>query len=195
MIFCQRAVSSNMSIYQHWFPHDFVYVIPTSIGLRTVLGGLGAGWGFWVCRACASHFDDVNPLDKTVISRADDMTIPEGQRGRQVLPILERQRLQKNQARLPFHWKPIGSTNMLGEEQVTSKEKVTTFPYTRYGTPFMGQALSLVTTWETWFIPRPMAIPKTILQNPEDWDLAKHYPGGFDRRTFPTLQGSSRHGA
>ena len=50
-------------------------------------------WIHWKCscsvahgRVCASHFDVINPLDKTVVSRADDPTVPEGQRGQQVLP-------------------------------------------------------------------------------------------------------------
>ena len=32
---------------------------------------------------------------------------------------------------------------------------------------------------------KTMAISKSMLKNPEKWDLSTHYPEGFDRHTFP----------
>ena len=37
-------------------------------------------------RACASHFDVVNPLDKQVLSSTEDETVPENFRGRSICP-------------------------------------------------------------------------------------------------------------
>ena len=36
--------------------------------------------------ACASHFDVLNPMDKIVVTRKDDETVPETHRGLQVVP-------------------------------------------------------------------------------------------------------------
>ena len=37
-------------------------------------------------RACVSHNDVLNPMDKVVVPRSDDQTIPETHRGLQVVP-------------------------------------------------------------------------------------------------------------
>ena len=50
-------------------------------------------WVHWRCsytvksgRACASHFQVLNALDKVVITRSDDETVPDDHRGLQVVP-------------------------------------------------------------------------------------------------------------
>ena len=50
-------------------------------------------WIHWRCsystksgRACASHFHVTNPLDKVIVTRSDDETVPTEHRGMQVVP-------------------------------------------------------------------------------------------------------------
>ena len=50
-------------------------------------------WVHWRCpytvrsgRACASHFNVLNPLDKVVVTRKDDDTVPSDHRGVEVVP-------------------------------------------------------------------------------------------------------------
>ena len=64
---------------------------------------------------------------------------------------------------------------MLGEEQVTFIKRVAIFH-----SPGMARH-----SWARLCCSRAMAIAKTVLGNSENWDLTKHYPGGFDKPTFP----------
>ena len=63
-------------------------------------------WIHWRCsytvmsgRACASHFDVVSPMDKIVVTRKDDETIPETHRGLQVVPNTFYPKASKNTLR------------------------------------------------------------------------------------------------
>ena len=51
-------------------------------------------------RACASHFDVVNPLDKQVIASRMDEVVPEERRGRSVCPNIATPRSQNHWVRM-----------------------------------------------------------------------------------------------
>ena len=65
-------------------------------------------WVHWRCsytvksgRACASHFDVLNPMDKVMVARKDDEPIPETHRGLQVVPNTFYPKTSKNTLKPP----------------------------------------------------------------------------------------------
>ena len=58
-------------------------------------------------------------------------------------------------------------------------------PPTKGGTSSLANALSLVTAWETWFLPGPQPVDPALLTNPIACKLDAHYPENFEQPTFP----------
>ena len=59
-------------------------------------------------------------------------------------------------------------------------------PLTKGGTSYYANALSIVASWETWYLPRPQPIHPVLVESPDAWELDAHYPGGFEKPTFPS---------
>ena len=105
-------------------------------------------------RACASHFDVTNPFDKIIITRDDDLHVPEDHKGLQeVVPNTFSPKTPKITEKpgdvidalesywaYRHAWKGAGFCYGKGDH----------VPSTRMGPPSLSNALSLVATWETW---------------------------------------------
>ena len=153
-------------------------------------------WIHWRCsyttksgRACASHFHVTNPLDKVIITRSDDETVPAEHRGLQVLPNTFYPRVTKGSLKpsdimigletywaFKHAWRGAGYYYHKGDQQ----------PLAKGGAPYLANALSIVASWETWYLPRPQPIHPAIIQAPDAWELDAHYPVGMASPTFPT---------
>ena len=57
---------------------------------------------------------------------------------------------------------------------------------TKGGAPYYANALSIVASWETWYLPRPQPIHPILIESPDAWELDAHYPNGFGQPTFPS---------
>ena len=89
-------------------------------------------WVHWRCsytvrsgRACASHFSVLNPLDKVVVTRKDDDTVPSDHRGLQVVPNTFYPKASKSTLKpsdLMIGFETYWLINMHGEEQDTTIE-------------------------------------------------------------------------
>ena len=87
-------------------------------------------------RACASHFDVVNPLEKQVIASKMDDVVPKERRGRSVCPNIgyphgsqnhwERKKIRYSLGMSCMALRPFGCTNMHGVEQVSTIGRETT---------------------------------------------------------------------
>ena len=149
-------------------------------------------WVHWKCsytvksgRACASHFHVTNPLDKVIVTRTDDETVPV--RGVQVVPNTFYPKASKGTLKpsdlmigletywaYKHAWRGAGGT-------ITVK-----VPLTKGGSISYANALSIVAAWETWYLPRPQPIDPVLIANPDVWELDAHYPNGFEQPTFPS---------
>ena len=153
-------------------------------------------WIHWRCsyttksgRACASHFHVTNPLDKVIVTRSDDDTVPTEHRGMQVLPNTFYARVTKGSLKpsdimvgletywaFKHAWRGAGYYYHKGDHQ----------PIVKGGAPYLANALSIVASWETWYLPRPQPIPPALIESPDAWELDAHYPAGVAPPTFPT---------
>ena len=153
-------------------------------------------WIHWRCsyttksgRACASHFHVTNPLDKVIITRSDDETVPTEHRGMQVLPNTFYARVTKGSLKpsdimigletywaFKHAWRGAGYYYHKGDHQ----------PLVKGGAPYFANALSIVAAWETWYLPRPQPIHPALIESPDAWELDAHYPIGMAPPTFPT---------
>ena len=59
-------------------------------------------------------------------------------------------------------------------------------PQAKGGPPYLANALSIVASWETWYLPRPQPIHPMLIASPDAWELDAHYPVGLAPPTFPT---------
>ena len=116
-------------------------------------------WIHWRCsyivksgRACASHFDVINPMDKVVVTRLDGPTIPEDHKGLQVVPNTFYPKASKNTLKpsdlmmgletywvYKHAWRGAGFYYRKGDH----------VPITKIGPSSLANALSLVAFWET----------------------------------------------
>ena len=153
-------------------------------------------WVHWRCsyttksgRACASHFHVTNPLDKVIVTRSDDETVPSEHRGVQVMPNTFYSKVAKGTLKpadimigletywaFKHAWRGAGYYYRKGDHQ----------PQTKGGALYYANALSIVASWETWYLPRPQPIHPVLIESPDAWELDAHYPGGFGRPTFPS---------
>ena len=58
-------------------------------------------------------------------------------------------------------------------------------PATRSGWPSLANALTLVPSWETWFIRRPSQVHPSLVLNPEEWDVDTNCTEDLHQPTFP----------
>ena len=153
-------------------------------------------WVHWRCsyttksgRACASHFHVTNPLDKVIVTRSDDETVPSEHRGVQVMPNTFYSKVAKGTLKpsdimigletywaFKHAWRGAGYYYRKGDHQ----------PQIKGGAPYYANALSIVASWETWYLPRPQPIHPVLIESPDAWELDAHYPSGFGRPTFPS---------
>ena len=152
-------------------------------------------WVRWRCsytvksgRACASHFDVLNPMDKIVVTRRGDESIPEDHRGLQVVPNTFYPKASKNTLKpsdlmigletywaYKHAWRGAGYYYRKGDH----------VPPTKGGNSSLANALSLVAAWETWYLPRPQPVDPVLATNPSAWELDAHYPDIFEPHSFP----------
>ena len=138
-------------------------------------------WVHWRCsyttksgRACASHFHVTNPLDKVIVTRSDDETVPIEHRGVQVMPNTFYPRVVKGTLKpsdimigletywaFKHAWRGAGYYYRKGDHQ----------PLTKGGTSYYANALSIVASWETWYLPRPQPIHPVLIESPDAWEL------------------------
>ena len=155
-------------------------------------------WVHWRCsytvksgRACASHFHVTNPLDKVVVTRSDDETVPIEHRGLQVVPNTFYPKASKGTLKpsdlmigletywaYKHAWRGAGYYYRKGDH----------VPLAKGGTVSFANALSIVAAWETWYLPRPQPIDPVLIDSPDAWELDAHYPGGFEPHKFPPSQ-------
>ena len=152
-------------------------------------------WVHWRCsytvksgRACASHFHVTNPLDKVVVTRSDDETVPIEHRGLQVVPNTFYPKASKGTLKpsdlmigletywaYKHAWRGAGYYYRKGDH----------VPLAKGGTTSFANALSIVAAWETWYLPRPQPIDPVLIDSPDAWELDAHYLGGFEPHAFP----------
>ena len=137
-------------------------------------------------RACASHFDVVNPLDKQVIASRMDEVVPEERRGRSVCPNIATPRvtepLGKDEDKIqPRHvmygieafwlykhaWRGAGLYYRSGDHQVP-KSETTNKPSSMY------KALNMYPVWDKWLMPRCEPIAERFYNDPKKWSLSSY---------------------
>ena len=135
-------------------------------------------------RACASHFDVVNPLDKQVIASKDDDAVPEERKEQSVCPNIatpriteptgkEEEKLQPRQAMYTIEalwlykhaWRGAGLYYRKGDHQVP-KSETTNKPSSMY------KALNMYPVWDKWLMPRCEPIAERFYNDPNKWSLA-----------------------
>ena len=138
-------------------------------------------------RACAAHFDVVNPLDKQVIVSKHDGVVPENCRGRSVCPNIATPRVtepsgkedDKMQARQAMYtmeafwmykhaWRGAGLYYRNGDHQVP-KAETTNKPSSMY------KALNMYPVWDKWLMPRCEPIAKRFYDDPKKWSLTSYH--------------------
>ena len=137
-------------------------------------------------RACAAHFDVVNPLDKQVEASKLDETIPEDFRGRSVCPNIATPKIiepsgKEDEKIQPRHvmyaieafwlfkhaWRGAGLYYRSGDHQVP-KSETTNKPTSMY------KALSMYPVWDKWLMPRCEPIAERYYNNPKKWSLSSY---------------------
>ena len=137
-------------------------------------------------RACASHFDVVNPLDKQGITSMGDETIPEHYRGRSVCPNIASPKIiepsgKDDDKNMPKHvmygieamwiykhaWRGAGLYYRSGDHQVP-KSETTNKPTSMY------KALSMYPVWDKWLMPRCEPIAERFYNDPMKWSLSAY---------------------
>ena len=138
-------------------------------------------------RACAAHFDVVNPLDKQVIVSKHDGVVPENRRGRSVCPNIATPRVtepsgkedDKMQARQAMYtmeafwlykhaWRGAGLYYRNGDHQVP-KAETTNKPSSMY------KALNMYPVWDKWLMPRCEPIAERFYNDPKKWSLTSYH--------------------
>ena len=131
-------------------------------------------------RACASHFDVQNPLEKQVVACKDDSLVPEEFRERPVFPNIVIPRYQPNRQAGPkaamnnmelmwiyrHAWRGAGLYYRKGDHVVT-QESQGDKPSS------MFKAMTMYPVWDKWIMPRCDAIPDRYLEDPERWNLSR----------------------
>ena len=130
-------------------------------------------------RACASHFDVQNPLEKQVVACMDDPLVPEEFRERPVFPNIVIPRYQPNRQDggkaamnnmellwiYRHAWRGAGLYYRKGDHVVTQE--------TQGDKPSsMFKAMTMYPVWDKWIMPRCDAIPQRYIENPERWNLS-----------------------
>ena len=137
-------------------------------------------------RACASHFDVVNPLDKQVIASKDDDAVPEERREQSVCPNIatpriteptgkEEEKLQPRQVMYTIEalwlykhaWRGAGLYYRKGDHQVP-KSETTNKPSSMY------KALNMYPVWDKWLMPRCEPIAERFYNDPNKWSLSSY---------------------
>ena len=154
-------------------------------------------------RACASHFKVLNPLDKIVVARDDDLLVPHAQKGRQVFPNCCHPRVAETGKPTPSNvqytneaywvykhaWRGVGAYYQKGDH--IQKKKTG-------NVPVEFKALRMFPDWERWITPRPTFLSDQLLKEAatlEEKGEAKsrvrrhnvfeHYQEGFQPHTLP----------
>ena len=154
-------------------------------------------------RACASHFDVVNPLDKQVVASMEDDTLPQHFRGRSVCPnIATPKTIEQSEA--PKHvmygiealwmykhaWRGAGLYYRRGDHQVPKPEAASK-------PPSMYKALSMYPVWDKWLMPRREPIAERFYSSPKKWSLSEYDddnsfvdtpPSGYVRFEYQILE-------
>ena len=131
-------------------------------------------------RACASHFDVVNPLDKQVVASMGDESIPVCFRGRSVCPNIAAPRTIETSV-APKHvmygiealwmykhaWRGAGLYYRKGDHQVPKSE-------TADKPPSMYKALGMCPVWDKWLMPRCEPIAERFYNDPKRWSLSEY---------------------
>ena len=137
-------------------------------------------------RACASHFDVVNPLDKQVIASKDDEAVPEERREQSVCPNIatpritdptgkEEEKLQPRQVMYNIEalwlykhaWRGAGLYYRKGDHQVPKSE-------TANKPSSMYKALNMYPVWDKWLMPRCEPIAERFYNDPNKWSLSRY---------------------
>ena len=75
---------------------------------------------------------------------------------------------------------------MHGEKQDTTIEREIMFAQAKGGSSSFANALSLVTAWETWYLPSSQPVDPVLITSPDAWELDARYPDNFGQPTFPS---------
>ena len=137
-------------------------------------------------RACASHFDVVNPLDKQVIASKLDDAVPKERRGRSVCPNIatprvteptgkDEDKLQPRQVMYGIEalwlykhaWRGAGLYYRKGDHQVP-KSETTNKPSSMY------KALNMYPVWDKWLMPRCEPVAERFYNDPKKWSLSSY---------------------
>ena len=129
-------------------------------------------------RACASHFDVQNPLEKQVVACKDDPLVPQDFRERPVFPNISIPRYQPvkqagakaamNNMELMWIYRHAwrGAGLYRKGDHVVTQESQEDKPSS------MFKALTMYPVWDKWIMPRCDAIPQRYLDDPERWALS-----------------------
>ena len=128
-------------------------------------------------RACAAHFDVVNPLDKQVVASMGDHTVPDEFKGRAVCPNIAVPRMNET-SEAPKHimygvealwlykhaWRGAGLYYRKGDHMVPQ-------PMVKDKPPSMYKALNLYPICDKWIMPRCEPIAERYYGAPKKWSL------------------------
>ena len=157
-------------------------------------------------RACASHFDVVNPLDKQIIASKWDDAVPNERKQRSVCPNIatpriteptgkEDEKLQPRQVMYTIEalwlykhaWRGAGLYYRKGDHQVPRSE-TTNKPSSMY------KALNMYPVWDKWLMPRCEPIAERFCNDPNKRSLSLYDDEdcfGGDKQDLPP-QGYTR---
>ena len=130
-------------------------------------------------RACASHFEVQNPLEKQVVVCKDDLLVPEDFRERPVFPNIVIPRYQPSKqdgAKAAMNnmelmwiyrhaWRGAGLYYRKGDHVVTQDSQEDK-PSSAF------KAMTMYPIWDKWIMPRCDAIPQRYVENPQRWALS-----------------------
>ena len=131
-------------------------------------------------RACASHFDVQNPLEKQVVACNDDPLVPEEFREKPVFPNIVIPRYQPTKqagAKAAMNnmelmwiyrhaWRGAGLYYRKGDHVVTQESQ-------EDKPSSMFKAMTMYPVWDKWIMPRCDTIPQRYIEDPERWMLTK----------------------
>ena len=130
-------------------------------------------------RACASHFEVQNPLEKQVVACKDDPLVPEDFRERPVFPNIVIPRYQPTRqdgAKAAMNnmelvwiyrhaWRGAGLYYRKGDHVVTQESQ-------EDKPSSMFKAMTMYPVWDKWIMPRCDAIPQRYQEEPQRWSLS-----------------------
>ena len=158
-------------------------------------------------RACASHFMVVNPLDKTVVARSDDPSVPNSQHNKQVFPNCCHPRVREHGTPSPSNvhytaeaiwvykhaWRGAGAYYRKGDHLQKKKAG---------NTPVEYKSLRMFPEWERWIVPKPTFLAEQLLKEAATLEargepknrvkrhnIFEHYKDGFRPHELPHLPG------